>query len=201
MNNLKKSWLNEVEDFLDRYYEFRRKDKYKGLFGRIRAFFDKIEVEARENRKTGESYFDPAPSLVVYGSDPWPIPPKSEEEIERDTLRVILERSFSVALMKLIEDKGKDSVEVYKRANIDRKLFSKIRSQTYYIPSKRTVIALALGLELSLDETNALLKRAGFALSRSILFDVIIEYFITQGKYDIFEINEVLLAYKQQPLN
>ena len=173
------------------------------LFADIAEYIDDHYVDAhtdtRRERLRGSFDLQSQP-LSVYEDAAPQYASASVASGNLDDLLAHLDAGFSETLLKLIDRSGKKDSEIYKKANMDRKLFSKIRNNPDYKPSKSTAIALAIALELNLDETRDLIARAGYALSASSKFDVIIEYFIMQRDYDIFKINEALFAFDQSLL-
>lgn len=164
------------------------------LLGAVESYIDQHYVDAHQPKS--RDLLGVESETLAYAAPPMPMPMMAPSAALDDLIEQ-LDEPFSDTLLKLIDAEGKTDVEVYKRANIDRKLFSKIRKGHGYTPRKPTILALAIALELTLPETDDLLKRAGYALSHASKFDVIVEYFIVNGRYDIFEINEVLFQYNQ----
>ena len=128
---------------------------------------------------------------------PVPEPVVSKQAVSlRDALKQ-LDEGFSEMLLRKIDESGMTDAQCYKKANIDRKLFSKIKNNKHYKPSKTTAVALGLALELPMEELKDLLGKAGYSMTHASKFDIIVEYFVEQGNYDVFETNEALFAFDQ----
>ena len=170
------------------------------LFRNVKSFIDEYYVDEYEL----ETYSLPRGNMRIESCRTQSVNKQKKEFLpsfgstsveENDDLTIFLKKkdaSFAVTLVSLIEKSGKTNSQVYKKANVDRKLFSKIINNVNYHPTKQTAVALALALELSYEQTQDLIGRAGYTLTRSSKFDLVIEYFLRKKYYNIFEINEVL---------
>lgn len=159
-----------------------------------KSIVQRIPVKNKEKRKKDFLHRDHGGCIRVYDmSEPEFISPVS---IER--LLQLKDKTFSEQLLELIDKSGMSDTEVYKKARIDRKHFSKIRSNKTYQPKKMTVLSFAIALELSLIDTEKLLRSAGYSLSNSLETDIIIRYFIKKKKYNLDLLNEVLFCYGRE---
>ncbi len=197
--------VSEIERFLKNhdmlvYLVVFDKTSYaisKTLYSDIAAFID-------DNYEAVPPSF---PSVLRFSSSADALEPnrkrifKEAQSESLDHMLAHMDKGFAETLFFYIDQKGLTDVECYKRANVDKKTFSKIKCNRNYKPSKITAVSFAIALRLTLDETAHLLRTVGLALSKSYKFDVIIEYFLTTGNYEsIFDVNEVLYQFDQVTL-
>lgn len=160
----------------------------KERFHSIKSYIDEHYIEEKQTYSNRGREF---PNAMCAPFDAMPMESSLRDAVSH------LEDTFAQSVLHWIDKLGQKDSDVYKRANLDRKLFSKLRNDAHYQPSKATAIALSIALTLNLDQTQDLLGRAGYALSPASRSDMIVRYFIEQGNYNIFEINEALFEFDE----
>ncbi len=193
---LSEKLFHDVASYIDENYISEKLKEEYGIGNKRYPVFPRIRRKLSAQRYLHEEkeILDAAPLCAPLAAE------NAMPLTQSKSLEMLLEETdagFSETLLQLIDRTGKKDSEIYKKANIDRKLFSKIRNNKAYKPSKSTALAFAIALELDLEETKDFIARAGFALSHSSKFDIIVEYFILHGNYNVFELNEVLFAFDQ----
>ena len=197
-----KELVDAVGRYIDKYYvpgtdDIKLDKEMKSIFDKISDFRNrraKLKLEGDKKSETDTDFEIDESAAIDFD-----VSSMKKTKITKtiDDLMNQIEETFSQRLLRMIDERGMSDSEVYNRAYVDRRHFSKIRKDINYTPNKKTVLAFSIALELSLDEAKDLLNSAGYALSRSSKTDIIVAYFLQNKIYDMFEINEILDAYGQ----
>lgn len=206
-----KELIENIGKYIDKYYkpgndDIKMDEETQSIFGRVTNFQKRRGKDKKpEDMKGAQADYE----LDISAPEEFDSSSMKKTKITKgmsqtisanrniDDLMNQMEETFSQRLLRMIDERGMTDSEVYTKAYVDRRHFSKIRKDIYYTPNKKTVLAFTIALELSLDEAKDLLQSAGFALSKSSKTDIIVAYFLQNKMYDMFEINEVLYAYGQ----
>ena len=205
-----KELVDAVGRYIDKYYvpgtdDIKLDKEMKSIFDKISDFRSrraKIKLEEEKKSETVTDFeIDESVAIDVSSMKKTKNTKTMSSTMATnrniDDLMNQIEETFSQRLLRMIDERGMSDSEVYNKAYVDRRHFSKIRNDINYTPNKKTVLAFSIALELSLDEAKDLLNSAGYALSRSSKTDIIVAYFLQNKIYDMFEINDILDAYGQ----